>query len=120
MDRNPSLCVMSQPAVAAMTAIKPAVYGAGMPQLSEEQRRRAEAAVARKFGGGGDGAAIGVGARLMARLGFGATEGSKGGLGLNEHVCCIDVMSQRQPILGLWSCLALLGCSISVSGRRQR
>lgn len=54
-------------------------------QLSEEERRRSEAAVQQRFGGthGVDN----VGARLMAKMGFGTAEGSKGGLGRNEHVC---------------------------------
>ena len=93
------LCAVAQPVVAAVTTVKPAVYGAGVPQLSEEQRRRAEAAVARKFGAGDGGADVGVGAKLMARMGFGATEGSKGGLGINEHVCCIRVVSRSQWFL---------------------
>ena len=42
--------------------------------------------MARKFGGGSDGADLGPGAKLMARMGFGAAEGSKGGLGIKENV----------------------------------
>jgi len=99
---------------AAATTVKPAVYGAGMPQLSEEQRCRAEAAVARKFGGGGTGTDVGVGAKLMARMGFGAAEGSRGGLGINEHVCCIHVMSRSQWCqMCLEPLSLLLGCPSS-------
>ena len=87
------LYAVRQPKVAAAVTAKPAVYGAGVPALNEEQRQLAEAAVARKFGGGSDGTEVGVGARLMARMGFGATEGSKGGLGINEHVRCIHATS---------------------------
>ena len=75
-----------QPSAGRVAAAVPVVYNAGVPQLSDEQRRRAEAAVAQKFGGGVDGTGLGVGAKLMARMGFGASEGSKGGLGRNEHV----------------------------------
>jgi hypothetical protein len=76
-------CAPLQPAATRTSPAVPVVYNAGVPQLSDEQRRRAEAAVALKFGGG---AGLGVGAKLMARMGFGASEGSKGGLGRDEHV----------------------------------
>ena len=80
-------CAASQPVAGRASPAMPVVYNAAVPQLSDEQRRRAEAAVALKFGGGGDGGvALGVGAKLMARMGFGAAEGSKGGLGRDEHV----------------------------------
>ena len=76
-----------QPAAERAAAAAPAIYNAGVPLLDNAQRRRAEAAVALKFGGGSDGASLGVGAKLLARMGFGASEGSKGGLGRDEHVC---------------------------------
>ena len=79
-------CAVSQPAAGRAASVTPVVYNASVPQLSDEQRRRAEAAVALKFGGGADGGGLGVGAKLMARMGFGASEGSKGGLGRDEHV----------------------------------
>lgn len=62
---------------------KQPVYGVGA-QLSEDEKRRSEAAVQQRFGGAQG--VVNVGARLMAKMGFGSAEGSKGGLGRNEHV----------------------------------
>ena len=36
---------------------------------------------------------FGIGAKLLSKMGFGAVEGGKGGLGLNEQVCLCKVDS---------------------------
>jgi len=68
--------------VTAAAGVRPG-YNVTLPQLSEEEQRRSMAAVAQRFGGD---MANSVGARLLGKMGFGAAEGSKGGLGRNEHV----------------------------------
>ena len=60
-------------------------YGGQVPQLSEAERQRSAAAVQQRFGGN-PALANSIGARLLGKMGFGASEDSKGGLGRNEHV----------------------------------
>jgi hypothetical protein len=60
-------------------------YGGQVPQLSEAERLRSAAAVQQRFGGN-PALANSIGARLLGKMGFGAAEDSKGGLGRNEHV----------------------------------
>lgn len=60
-------------------------YGVQLPQLSEEEQRRSEAAMQQRFGADPS-IANSIGARLLGKMGFGAAEDSKGGLGRNEHV----------------------------------
>ena len=60
-------------------------YGGQVPQLSEAERQRSAAAVQQRFGGN-PALANSIGARLLGKMGFGAAEDSKGGLGRNEHV----------------------------------
>eukprot|EP00798_Chlamydomonas_sp_ICE-L_P009443 gene9443-8900_t len=57
-----------------------ATYSKGIAQLTEEEQRRSEEAVKNFVGD-----PSGIGAKLLSKMGFGATEGSKGGLGLNEQ-----------------------------------
>ncbi len=66
---------------APSTALKNAPFARPAKELTEEEKQRAEQAV-QQFAGVGDG----VGARLLAKMGFGASESSKGGLGRNEQV----------------------------------
>lgn len=64
-------------------SLKVAPFAKPTPELTEDERRRAENAV-QQVAQYGD--PSGVGARLLAKMGFGAVEGSKGGLGRNEQV----------------------------------
>lgn len=67
-----------------------------MPHLTEEERARSEAVVQQRFGS--TQGVVNVGARMLAKMGFGAAEGSRGGLGRNEHVRYFDPLFHH-PIL---------------------
>jgi hypothetical protein len=76
-------------APAPVQALPRGGYGVQLPQLSEAERQRSAAAMQQRFGGDPV-LANSIGARLLGKMGFGASEDSKGGLGRNEHVrpCC--------------------------------
>lgn len=79
-------CVCTQtppPAPAMLASIKASIYSRPSIALSDEEARRSEVAV-QQFAGFGD--PSGIGAKLLSKMGFGAAEGSKGGLGRNEQV----------------------------------
>ena len=82
---NVSAVLSTLPYYHQPNAVGAAVYG-GLRTvvMSEEERRRSEAALQQLTQQAGD--VMGVGARLLGKMGFGAAEGSKGGLGRNEQV----------------------------------
>lgn len=85
---------LQAPAAAPAQAPARPGYGVQMPQLTEEQQKRQMALMQQRFGGNPE-LMNSVGAKLLGKMGFGAAEDSKGGLGRNEHVSAVWPLSRQ-------------------------
>ena len=91
--------MQAQGAALAVVQVPPrGGYGVQLPQLSEAERQRSAAAMQQRFGAD-PALANSIGARLLGKMGFGAAEHSKGGLGRNEHVRSFALIAVHMQLL---------------------